>query len=188
MSNISNIIIIFLKFPLLFIKSEALKNDYLKLINKIINNINAKIDIHIIQNEISKEIEYFVAMHKVTFEQTEIDYFVFLIQFVSYIEILSKNSNKPYYELDLFDFILNQDLKNLKINMSNAQLYGTELNRELDRITLDVSILLKTIKGLKDKLRSEETKTEVLTAETGSLKKKLAKEKRKTKKATEEIS
>lgn len=185
MSNISNIIIIFLKFPLLFIKTETLKNDYLKLINIIINKINEKIDIHLIQQQISMEIEYFIAMHKVTFKQNEIDYFLFLIQFVSYIEILSKNNNKPYYELDLFDFILNHDLKNLQINMSNAQIYGNELNRELDRITLDVSILLKTIKGLKDKLHSEEIKTEVLTAEKGSLKKKLAKEKRKTKKSTE---
>lgn len=183
MSKISNIIILFLKYPLLFIKDNTLKNEYLKIITTIINKINGKTDINIINKEVNLEIEYFVAMHKVAFEKNEVDYFLFLIQFISYIEILSKNNNnQPYYKLDLFDFVIFDDSKNLETNIANAQVYSNDLNRELDRITLDVSILLKTIKGLKSKLSSEEIKTELLTAEKGVLKKKLAKEKRKTKK------
>lgn len=182
MTKINNLIIILLQYPLLFIEEETLKKDYFKLINPFVNKINNKLEINILKEQINLEIEYFLAMHKVVFNQKEIDYFMFLLQFISYIETLSKNANKLYHEIDIFDLALFNKSNNLETKMSNAQSYGNELNLELDRITLDVSILLKTIKGLKDKLNVEEVKTGLLTAEKSGLEKKLAKEKRKTKK------
>jgi len=184
MTKINNLIIILLQYPLLFIEKEALKEDYFKLINPFVNKINNKIEINILKEQINLEIEYFIAMHKVVFNQKEVDYFIFLLQFISYVETLSKKNNKSYHEIDIFDLVLFNKLNNLETKMSNAQSYGNELNLELDRITLDVSILLKTIEGLKKKLSVEEVKTELLTAKKSGLEKKLAKEKRKTKKLT----
>lgn len=182
MSKLTNLIIILVQYPLLFINEKTLKDDYLKLINPFVNKINNKIEIGILKEELSLEIEYFLAMHKVTFKQNEINYFTFLLQYISYVEEISKNNNKLYSEIDIFDLVLLNQTNSLDTKMSNAQVYGNDLNRELDRITLDVSILLNTIKGLKEKLNIEEIKTELLTVEKGGLEKKLAKEKRKTKK------
>jgi len=184
MSKLTNIMIIFLNYPSLFITKQALKNDYNKLINIFINKIDKKIDINTLKIEINREIEYFVSMHKVEFTPDEINYFMFLIQFIAYIETLSNIHNKPAYEIDLFDLNIVNNSQNMETNMQNAQIYGNDLNRELERITLDVSILLKTIKGLRDKLILEESKSELLSEEKGTLEKKLAKEKRKTKKLT----
>ena len=182
MSKLTNIMIIFLNYPSLFITKQILKNDYNKLINIFINKIDKKIDINILKIEINREIEYFVSMHKVEFTPDEINYFMFLIQFIAYIETLSNIHNKPAYEIDLFDLNIVNNSQNMETNMQNAQIYGNDLNRELERITLDVSILLRTIKGLRDKLILEESKSELLSEEKGTLEKKLAKEKRKTKK------
>lgn len=184
MSKLTNIIIIFLEYPLLFIKDKALKNDYSKLINIFINKIKEKNELYTLEKQINLEIEYFLSMHKVEFTPDEVNYFIFLIQFVSYIETLSKIHNKTADEIDLFDLNIINNSKKLETNMQNAQIYGNDLNRELERITLDVSILLRTIKGLRDKLTLEEAKSGSLTEEKGTLEKKLAKEKRKTKKLT----
>lgn len=184
MSKLTNIIIIFLEHPLLFIKDEALKKDYSKLINTFINKIKEKNEFHSIKKQINLEIEYFLSMHKVEFTPDEVNYFMFLIQFISYVETQSKKHSKSANEIDLFDLNIINNSKNLETNMQNAQIYGSELNRELERISLDVSILLQTIKGLKNKLNLEETKSDLLTKEKGTLEKKLAKEKRKTKKLT----
>ena len=184
MSKLTNIMIIFLKYPLLFLTNQALKDDYRKLINIFINKIEKQININTLKTEINSEIEYFIAMHKVLLKEDEVDYLKFLIQFISYVEALSEAHNKSPNEFDLLDLNIFNNSENLESNMQNAQVYGNHLNRELERITLDVSILLRTIKGLRDKLSLEETKSGLLTEEKGTLEKKLAKEKRKTKKLT----
>lgn len=184
MSKLTNIMIIFLKYPLLLITNESLKDDYRKLIKIFINKIEKKVEINTLEKEINREIEYFLCMRRVDFTLDEVNYFKFLIQFISYIGILSKKHNKSVDEIDFFDLNNGNNSKNLETNMQNAQIYGNNLNKELERITLDVSILLRTIKGLRDKLTLEEAKSGSLTEEKGTLEKKLAKEKRKTKKLT----
>ena len=94
MSKLTNIMIIFLKYPLLFLTNQALKDDYRKLINIFINKIEKKTDINTIKTEINSEIEYYISMHKVLLKQDEIEYFKFLIctsiinsQKCSYIEM-----------------------------------------------------------------------------------------------------
>ncbi len=72
MSKLTNIIIIFLEHPLLFIKDKALKNDYSKLINTFINKIKEKNEFYTLKKQLNLEIEYFLSMHKVEFTPDEV--------------------------------------------------------------------------------------------------------------------
>lgn len=183
MTKFINIFIILLEYPLLLIKTVGLKEDYIKLKNTILLQIKNQMEINKLKDYIELILTKFLTENKNNLSQKEIDYFTFLIQFIFVLELLSKKYKILYTDIDLMHFISIQQT-HFEKNMLEAKQYGFELNQELERISLDVSLLLNTITELKKKLSLEESKSEVLLTTKGSLEKKLAKEKRKTKKLT----
>jgi hypothetical protein len=200
--TILRMIVFFMEYPLFSLLKGEIKKVYSKLVTKKIQNLKNLIkeekDINILIKELDnsqKILNNFILTHHNNLSQEEKFFFKELDICLLHIQDnLRTTKSKIFYELSFSSFLekLKQDktlyeilqiskqtTKVLQERVSEATQYGSELNRELDRISTEVPHLLNTIKTLKAQLTLEESRNEILAEEKKALEKELAIEKEK---------
>jgi hypothetical protein len=189
-------IVFFIEYPLFSLLKGELKKAYSKLVTKKIqtlkNLIQEEKDINILLEELDnsqKILNNFILTQHNNLSQEEKLFFKELDSCLLHIQdSLRTTKSKIFYELSFSSFleklkqdktlyeilqITKQTAKVLEKKVSEATQYGSELNRELDRISTEVPHLLNTIKTLKAQLALEESRNEILAEEKKALVKEL---------------